>query len=95
MIKIVFTPTAINSLVEISEFLKKQSLSIPFVKNYLLKIKATTKKLLEISPESGVNITIVERFYRRVIVEGYSCLYQYENGKVYVLLFFREKEPKI
>lgn len=44
-------------------------------------------------PESGVVVFVNGRECRRIIVKGYSVVYQYKNNQVTVLLLYKENKP--
>lgn len=93
--KIVFTRKAQQSLLELGRYLLEQQLSASFVRNYLDELKTAMIALLETFPDAGVRTQVGKVVCRKLVVKGYSVLYQHEpdSSRVTILLIYRENIP--
>lgn len=91
--QIVFAPRALKRLTEITQYLKKQSLSDAFINQYLERMERWLSVVLLQFPESGHLMPEYGENIRRISYQKYSFLYRIEQNKIQILTIFRENSP--
>src|SRR5690625_1950435 len=95
--RVLYTLQARESLNEIASYLKDNSMSSNKIKNYIEDILLDINTSLTTFPEAGVVSTVGRHSVQKVMVKGYSVLYQYDSQQqtVHVLLIYKHNLPRL
>lgn len=93
--KIIFSKQAQKSLKDIAKYLLDSEVERGFVRSYLESIKDEIVGLLSIFPKSGVIVRVNNYECRKIVIKGYSVLYELDETSLIVLLLYRENLPKL